>query len=608
MEQYIVHIDLDFFYGQVEVALNPSLASLPFAIQQKHIVVTCNYLAREAGVKKLQLLTDAKRICPGLIIVLGEDIQKYRDASKAIFHHVRALLGDRVQRLGLDELWCDVTHHILQRERDHSSDWNGPETMVFNDTQVLHFDPRRGRGHILGQDSDSMTHKRLRVASHIAAYLRESIRSTFSFTSSGGISCSKLIAKLVGDCHKPNDQTLIIPEFHQAFLDTIEVKKIAGIGYTFLKVLFEKVGELPPPSTRTIELPLKSFEEDISDTRDDEIDLSSRDQFDDGEDFKLISKEKEDLLNNNRRPLTVLQVRTVMHLAEMVSSFGPEKGNWLYNILHSKDDSVVEPSSLYPKSIGLEDSFQHCISFEDVHSRLLELTIDLIHRIQGDLMANGKWVRWPQSLRLTPRFRGDQVRGELWRHKRTSKSVPFPVDAMDISISAETRALNLVLKVLMPLFSKIVADKGSWDLSLLNVGVADFKSSAPATGISEFLSARKRKLQSSSELDACPAGFDAEVWNSLDNTIKREVLRQAHSQQPTKIDEKVLCSTNKKVRLEEVSTEAAERLEKLGMAGLQSAEDDDWPENEDEIGYLCEVCESIIPSFAIEDHEPCKSR
>ena len=76
----IIHFDYDCFYASVFEAKNPSLRSLPFAVQQKQIIVTCNYEARRRGLHKLMLIKDAKRVCPDVIIELGEDISKFRDA------------------------------------------------------------------------------------------------------------------------------------------------------------------------------------------------------------------------------------------------------------------------------------------------------------------------------------------------------------------------------------------------------------------------------------------------------------------------------------------------------------------------------------------------
>lgn len=50
-------------------------------IQQKYIVVTCNYVARERGVTKLMSVTDAKEKCPELVLVKGEDLTHYREMS-----------------------------------------------------------------------------------------------------------------------------------------------------------------------------------------------------------------------------------------------------------------------------------------------------------------------------------------------------------------------------------------------------------------------------------------------------------------------------------------------------------------------------------------------
>lgn len=56
----------------MEQVRDPRLQGLPFAIKQKHIVVTASYPARKQGVKKLQLWTEAKKVCPELITIVGE--------------------------------------------------------------------------------------------------------------------------------------------------------------------------------------------------------------------------------------------------------------------------------------------------------------------------------------------------------------------------------------------------------------------------------------------------------------------------------------------------------------------------------------------------------
>ncbi|CAM9529991.1 unnamed protein product, partial [Ectocarpus sp. 12 AP-2014] len=57
----------------------------PIGIRQKYLLVTCNYAARRLGVRKMESLAEAKRRCPSLVVMDGEDLTRYREASEAIF-------------------------------------------------------------------------------------------------------------------------------------------------------------------------------------------------------------------------------------------------------------------------------------------------------------------------------------------------------------------------------------------------------------------------------------------------------------------------------------------------------------------------------------------
>lgn len=91
------------------------LKSLPLAVQQKQIVVTCNYEARRRGLRKLQLIKEAKQVCPEVVIVLGEDLTRFRNASKELYLYLRGFVwGEKVEKLGFDEVRrCDVSPPVL---------------------------------------------------------------------------------------------------------------------------------------------------------------------------------------------------------------------------------------------------------------------------------------------------------------------------------------------------------------------------------------------------------------------------------------------------------------------------------------------------------------
>ena len=97
--------DKDCFYAATFEKEHPSWKFLPLAVQQKQIIVTCNYEARRRGLYKLQLVHEAKNICPDMILVLGEDLTRFRNASKDNYNFLRGYSwSNKVERLGFDEV------------------------------------------------------------------------------------------------------------------------------------------------------------------------------------------------------------------------------------------------------------------------------------------------------------------------------------------------------------------------------------------------------------------------------------------------------------------------------------------------------------------------
>ncbi|XP_076217741.1 DNA polymerase iota-like isoform X2 [Aptenodytes patagonicus] len=170
----IVHVDLDCFYAQVEMIRNPELRDKPLGVQQKYIVVTCNYEARKRGVKKMMSVKDAKEKCPQLILVNGEDLTPYREMSYKV------------------------------------------TAINLHDT----------------------THVRLVIGSQIAEEFREAIHARLGLTGCAGVASNKLLSKLVSGTFKPNQQTVLLPESSQDLIRSLDhIQKVPGIGYKTAKRL-----------------------------------------------------------------------------------------------------------------------------------------------------------------------------------------------------------------------------------------------------------------------------------------------------------------------------------------------------------------------------------
>lgn len=214
-QRVILHFDLDCFYAQVEMIRNPALRTKPLGIQQKYIIVTCNYVAREHGVTKLMSVTDAVEKCPQLVLVKGEDLTHYREMSYK-FTDLLMSYCPLVERLGFDENFMDVTEMVERRLK---------ETRISD----LSFS-----GHIYKHDCVAVDEEnaRLAVGSAIAAEMRQAIFSVLGLTGCAGIASNKLLAKLVSGTFKPNQQTTLLPYSTAELMSSLTgLIRVPGIGY-----------------------------------------------------------------------------------------------------------------------------------------------------------------------------------------------------------------------------------------------------------------------------------------------------------------------------------------------------------------------------------------
>ncbi|KAJ5478173.1 hypothetical protein N7530_003682 [Penicillium desertorum] len=458
----ILHLDYDCFYASVFEVEQPELRSLPLAVQQKQIVVTCNYEARRRGLHKLQLIKDAKRICPDVVIVLGEDLTKFRNASKELYQLVRSFVwGGRVEKLGFDELFLDVTEMIdyntavlnkndLENSYFHL-DRNDPTVGFSYDATRFHGStfPAMEAASIAQKDSSSLE-MRLLVASHLQGHIRSKLEHEIGFTATGGISTSKLLAKLVGNVHKPNGQTTLLPPYTATenntsnvfqFLDDHEIRKIPGIGSRIAQKLKSHI----------------TGQENV----DEKITVKDVRQF-----------------PGMGPPL----------LDRILGGPGSVKGIGMrmWSILHGVDNSEVLEGRDVPTQISIEDSYGRLDTLEGVRRELVVLSRSLIRRVRTDLLdtsdesaPQGRWRAHPRTVRLSTRPRpSPDSGGRSYNSSRISRSAPLPPFIFNLDENIDALAERLVRESLFSMFRKLHPEKTRWNLSLLNVAVTNMVESA----------------------------------------------------------------------------------------------------------------------------------
>lgn len=185
MSRTIMHIDMNSFFASVEQQCNPALRNKPIAVigtNQRTVVTTASYQARAFGVKTGMTLKEAKKHCPHLILVVGDNT-KYTDTCvkiTSIFKHYSPV----VEVFSIDEAFLDITGSL----------------------------------------------KSFRNPTHITTLIKKEIKDTLGLTCSIGIAPNKLLAKLASGLKKPDGLVEIKPENVSLLLENLPVKELCGIG------------------------------------------------------------------------------------------------------------------------------------------------------------------------------------------------------------------------------------------------------------------------------------------------------------------------------------------------------------------------------------------
>ncbi|KAI5289056.1 deoxycytidyl transferase [Ascosphaera aggregata] len=109
--RYILHIDFDSFFAAVAMQKNPRLKDKPVAVAHGSgpgaEIASCNYPARNFGVKNGMWMKGALQLCPELVVV-PYDFAGYEEVSKK-FYDVLLAVDGIVQSVSIDEALLDIS-------------------------------------------------------------------------------------------------------------------------------------------------------------------------------------------------------------------------------------------------------------------------------------------------------------------------------------------------------------------------------------------------------------------------------------------------------------------------------------------------------------------
>ena len=196
MDRVILHCDMNSFYASVELLDHPELADVPVAVSgsadTRHgIILAKNMPAKKFGVKTAETIWQAKRKCPGLVLLPAHH-DKYVDYHKKI-NRIFLDYTDMVEPFSIDESWLDVTGSI----------------------------------------------KLFGSGRKIADTIRDRVRNELGITLSAGVSFNKIFAKMGSEYKKPDATTEITRENYKEILWPMPVSELFFCGWSTAEKLVD---------------------------------------------------------------------------------------------------------------------------------------------------------------------------------------------------------------------------------------------------------------------------------------------------------------------------------------------------------------------------------
>jgi DNA polymerase IV (DinB-like DNA polymerase) len=184
----ILHIDMDYFFAQIEERENPQFKGKPVVVgadpkggKGRGVVSTANYEARKYGIKSGMPISKAYQLCPNAIF-LPVNIELYEKVSDKIMGIVKKY-SPVYEIVSLDEAYLDISF---------CKNW--------------------------------------KEAENLGKKLKKEIFEKEKLTCTVGIGPNKTIAKLAAEKAKPNGLKVVKPEEVEKFLDPLDVDDLPGIG------------------------------------------------------------------------------------------------------------------------------------------------------------------------------------------------------------------------------------------------------------------------------------------------------------------------------------------------------------------------------------------
>jgi DNA repair protein REV1 len=202
--RYVMHVDFDSFFCAVSLLAAPEYIDKPAVVAHGSgsgsEIASCNYPARDFGVKNGMWMKQAQKLCPD-IKVLPYDFPAYEDASKKFYEAILSI-GGVVQSVSIDEALVDISSLCLPPS----------EAGLGGSEETIRLEQKK--------------------ADEIGHTVRRKIKDATNCEVSVGIGSNILLAKVALRKAKPAGQYQIKPEEVLDFIGELAVQNLPGVAYS----------------------------------------------------------------------------------------------------------------------------------------------------------------------------------------------------------------------------------------------------------------------------------------------------------------------------------------------------------------------------------------
>ena len=237
-ERVVMHVDIDEFFAAVVLRDKPELKDKPVVVchgdggkGSNSEISTCNYPARDLGIRKGMFLARARQVAGDTdIIVMNYDFEGFEDVSSAFFDLLSELRGDNFTVTEIEQMSCDEAY--LEVYIDACIDEGAVDPLQLSNSSYEDdygdedYNPSLHSAN--GCNGIRLSPSLKPFLDDLCSQIREDMRSKTKVNVSIGVGKNKFLSKMGTDRIKPDGHHIVYDPTE--LLGELNLRQLYGVG------------------------------------------------------------------------------------------------------------------------------------------------------------------------------------------------------------------------------------------------------------------------------------------------------------------------------------------------------------------------------------------